>query len=73
LITPIQIAQFVIAMLSITYESFHVSDCASNATALYWMWFTYAVFLFLFIKLYGDKMEERSGASQARDGKEKPQ
>lgn len=76
-VTPIQLVQFVLAMLTITYESFNVEACGSTPFALAWMWFTYAVFLAFFIKLYLDKMAlfggKKEAAKAAPKGKKKPE
>jgi len=66
LITPIQIFQFILAMSTIVYETAFPEKCATSTTALYWMWFTYAVFLGFFIKLYTDKKQERSTGKKGK-------
>lgn len=58
LITPIQIVQFVVALLIVTYEGIFMEQCGTPM-AMSWLWFTYVVFLVFFIKLYWDKKRER--------------
>lgn len=74
LITPIQLVQFVIALGLVTYETLFPQACDSNQVAVYWMMFTYMVFLVFFVKLYLDKKQQRSESRAPRpvkDGKEK--
>lgn len=70
LITPIQLIQFVIAMLSIVYETINPSECHSDTSSLYWMWFTYSVFLVFFVKLFMDKKKMRAAARVSSNKKD---
>eukprot|EP01128_Nolandella_sp_AFSM9_P007490 TRINITY_DN4119_c0_g1_i1.p1 TRINITY_DN4119_c0_g1~~TRINITY_DN4119_c0_g1_i1.p1 ORF type:complete len:520 (-),score=92.10 TRINITY_DN4119_c0_g1_i1:93-1652(-) len=65
-ITPIQLIQFVLAMLTTVYESIYSEKCGTNMQSMLWLWFTYSVFLVLFIKLFLDKKRSRQAARAAK-------
>jgi len=71
LITPIQLIQFIIALSLISYETFNMEECRSAPWAIYWMWFTYGLFLLFFLKLFYDKKQERAKGRAPRADKVK--
>jgi len=71
LITPIQLVQFIVALTLIVYETLNIQECRTVPWAIYWMWFTYAVFLLFFLKLFFDKKQERAKSVAPRADREK--
>jgi len=71
LITPIQLVQFVLAILSTVYEGTHMKECNTTPWAMYWLWFTYFVFLSFFVKLYVDKAADRASSRPLKNGGDK--
>jgi len=47
----------------------NMGHCRSHPYSLYWMWFTYSVFLAFFLKLFMDKKQQRSAAKSGDKAK----
>jgi hypothetical protein len=68
LITPIQLIQFILALLGSLPDGIWFNECGTTLWAISWMWFTYGVFLLFFLKLFFDKKAERSAGSTRNGG-----
>eukprot|EP00808_Paulinella_micropora_P003044 g39742.t1 len=55
LVTPIQIIQFIFCLASVSYEVTHMEECNSTPSTIYWMIFTYGVFLLFFVDMFVGK------------------
>jgi len=58
-ITPIQLVQFIICMLGVTYETINYKECGSDIRVVAWVYGTYFIFFVLFVKVWLDKRNER--------------
>jgi hypothetical protein len=58
-ITPIQLVQFVMCIAGVAYETIFYEKCGSSQAAVYWLNFTYLIFLIFFVKVYVDKARYR--------------
>lgn len=69
-ITPIQLIQFILCMLSILYEAVNYEKCQSNTKTLVWVIVQYVVFFGFFAKIFLDKKRERQRAPANREKKD---
>jgi len=58
-ITPIQLVQFIICMVSVTYETIYYKECGSDWRTIAWVYGTYLVFFVFFVQVYRDKASQR--------------
>jgi len=63
-ITPLQLAQFFLCLLSGIYETLHLTACGTGLYACLWLWLNYGTFFFLFLRLYQAKARERAQPKQ---------
>lgn len=79
-ITPIQILQFILCLLSLVPETVGTiagtGKCSTGTQrSLVWMWCTYSVFLCLFVKMFTEKKKNRksktNGAAKGTNGTKK--
>eukprot|EP01062_Namystynia_karyoxenos_P059842 TRINITY_DN51265_c0_g1_i1.p1 TRINITY_DN51265_c0_g1~~TRINITY_DN51265_c0_g1_i1.p1 ORF type:complete len:307 (+),score=97.22 TRINITY_DN51265_c0_g1_i1:86-922(+) len=61
-ITPIQIIQFILCLAALVPETAYTKQCRAHRPTIGWMWFTYSVFLCLFVKMFMDKKRARRGS-----------
>jgi len=59
IITPIQIIQFIVCMLSVLYETIFFEKCQTDLYPILWLWFCYVVFLGFFVVLFNEKKSNR--------------
>lgn len=64
LITPIQIVQFILCIAALVPESVDALamggvSCGATTRATVWMFFAYGVYLYLFVRMFGEKKAAR--------------
>eukprot|EP01125_Pyxidicula_operculata_P005918 TRINITY_DN2068_c0_g1_i2.p1 TRINITY_DN2068_c0_g1~~TRINITY_DN2068_c0_g1_i2.p1 ORF type:complete len:274 (+),score=46.02 TRINITY_DN2068_c0_g1_i2:834-1655(+) len=66
LITPVQILQFIVCMMSVMYDTFNLQKCKADGYAIAWMLFTYSVFLYFFVVLLFEKKAQRKESDKKK-------
>jgi len=61
-ITPIQLIQFIICLLSAIYETLNPNDCGTDMSLAFWLWLNYIIFFVFFVKIFLEKSSEREAA-----------